>query len=74
MHLASKQLLQQCGSADLPPPPRHRPAETGAEVQLCPEEALRPGCSQRLCYLQTQRKGCLATLISLLASKSLICV
>lgn len=29
---------------------------------------------QRLCYLQTQLKGCLATLISLLASKSLICV
>lgn len=28
---------------------------------------------QRLCYLQTQSKGCLATLISLLALKSLIC-
>lgn len=28
----------------------------------------------RLCYLQAQPKGCLATFIRLLASKSLICV
>lgn len=78
VHQPPKQLIQY-GSAFL----SHPHAEAGQAVQAQKMPFLKFSLSlggpparllPRLCYLQTQQKGCLATTIRLLASKSLICV